>query len=98
MPDNIVMADTDEIECYSELSEEFLQDILDLDLDECFISDESQLADFSGCGTPDDSDVDDWDTYILDKIDNHYGVRVNVGDYLITIFDQIVKAKAATRQ
>lgn len=50
----IEMSSQDEIVQYEETARRFLREVLDYDLDECVISDESSLSDFASCGLLDE--------------------------------------------
>ena len=49
----VVLADQDRIESYEGTAREFFRSVLDMDHDECVVTDESRLSDFSSCGLPD---------------------------------------------
>ena len=72
-------ADTFEIEEYEKEATVFLKDILGLDYNECFISDESSLYDFTGAGDfklPDEFEREDWERQVQEKIYLRFGIRV----------------------
>ena len=49
----VVFADQDRIDAYEGAAREFFRSVLDMDSDECVVTDESRLSDFSSCGLPD---------------------------------------------
>ena len=72
------------------IAKSFIRDILGLEPDECFLSDESDLDEFSLMGTSLDTGELSWDEYVINKIHTQYGVtlkttRIN----LVTLFSQI---------
>jgi len=100
MDKKITFAETSNIEDYETVARKFLKDILDLDYDECFISDESWLSDFSSCGLPEDFDSDGmsleklydaWDKCIVEKIKVAYGIELDISKKvgLVELFEQI---------
>ena len=79
----VVFAPQDHIELYEETARRFLREVLDLDADECLLTDESYLSDFSRCGMPDE--VADraeglmdlyaaWDIWVLGQLKSRYGL------------------------
>jgi hypothetical protein len=71
----------------------FLRDILGLHAEDCFLSDESDLDDFSLMAGSLDTGERSWDEYVIDKIHAQYGItlkttRVN----LVSLFYQIEQA------
>ena len=95
----IVMCESNEIEDYEDIAREFLATIFNVDYDECFISDESSLSDFSTCCVPDDIDDDKVSSMellsklgrdlMVRKINETYGLDVEPHDYLITVFERL---------
>jgi hypothetical protein len=93
----IVMADTDAVEDYADIAEEFLMAIFNVDANECFISDESTLSDFAGCAIPDDTPenltmeeyYDLGRKYTIEKVSAVYNLDVDIHDYLFKVFEQI---------
>lgn len=100
MNKQITFAETSNIEDYEAIARKFLNDILDINYDECFISDESWLSDFSSCGLPEDFNSDgmsleelynEWDKYIVIKIKEAYGIELDMSKkvVLVELFEQI---------
>lgn len=96
----IVYAPSDEVEDYDEIARDFLKRIFDINFDECFISDESSLADFAGCGMPEEYDTSELTIeqyYALGKvvmvrtINENYGIDVSPNDLLVDVFERIRK-------
>jgi hypothetical protein len=94
----IVMADTNAVEDYADIAEEFLMAIFNVAANECFISDESTLSDFAGCAVPDDAAVDNITMeefyeigrkYTIEKVLSVYNLDVHIHDYLFKVFEQI---------
>jgi hypothetical protein len=97
----IVMADTDEVDCYEDIAVDFLKQIFNIDYDECFISDESALSDFSACAMDDEQSqmfgeghtlkelYAYTDKIMIAKINAIYGVDVRATDLLVDVFDRI---------
>ncbi|MFN0303671.1 MAG: hypothetical protein ACKVQU_25325 [Burkholderiales bacterium] len=48
------LAPQDRITAYAETAREFFRVVLDIDYDECLVTDESRLSDFASCGLPDE--------------------------------------------
>jgi hypothetical protein len=99
----IVYASSDDVEDYEEIAREFLQKIFKINYDECFISDESSLADFSGCGMPDSEEIEKLTLeqhYALGKvvmvrtINENYGIDVSPNDLLVDVFERIRKHRS----
>lgn len=98
----IVMAETDNIESYDAIAEGFLRKICNIDYKECFISDESTLSDFAGCCIDNDTDVsklslsefyDLGKKNIVERVNNVYGLEVDVYDTLVNIIEKIYDQK-----
>ena len=79
----VVLAPQDHIELYEDTARRFLREVLDMDADECLITDESRLSDFSTCGMPDGaSEMAEglmelsvaWDIWILGELKSRYGL------------------------
>ena len=82
----ITFAQIDKIEFLEETAVLFFSQILDLNYNECFVSDESTLSDFSSCGLPysaDDKDLPldklygQWDRYVINEINTIYGIQLS---------------------
>lgn len=105
----IVMADVDIITQYDDIAREFLKKVFDQELDECLISDESCLSDFSTCCIPDDYEppaglsrqerfnhlYKTGNAEMIKVIKEIYGIDVSTNDYLITVFEKIRKINQA---
>ena len=99
----IVYAPSDDVEDYEDIARDFLQKIFKINYDECFISDESSLADFSGCGMPEEYDTEDLtpeqyyalgDVVMVRTINENYGIDVTRRDRLVDVFERIRKQQA----
>lgn len=99
----ITYAETDEIENYDEIARELLQEIFDIDYDDCFISDESALSDFATCCCPDEVGTTLEEAYAAGKAEMkrrilaRYGIDVDPHELLITVFEQIRRQQIAPR-
>ena len=80
-PKKMVLASQDAIDSYESIAREFLQEILEVELSECLITDESNLSDFTRCGHPKSESDDDqsanepadvWDAWVVAKICDKY--------------------------
>lgn len=95
----IEFAEQDLIEQAAPLGREFLKRVLDMDWDDCLVTDESALSDFSLCGIPRDQlpegpDLKQcyaiWDAWVLQKVKDEFGVELpRTGLLLLTVFDLI---------
>jgi hypothetical protein len=82
-PKKIELAPQDEIDLYESIARTFLQEILEVELSECLITDESNLSDFTWCGYPelesDDDTVDEpdsvWDAWVVANICQRYRIE-----------------------
>lgn len=106
----IVMTDQDVIADYDDIAREFLPAVFGIELDECLITDESQLSDFSGCCAPEDYVRDPkltreeslnhlyeiCDINMLKIIKEKYGIDVDPCDYLITVFEKVRQTRNIT--
>ena len=98
---NIEMADSFEIEGYPEESARLLKDIFDIDLVDCFISDQSTLSDFAGCGDHglntqqvfQTKPTDPWMDWARNKIFLRFGVQVIANPTLLSLCEQIRNTK-----
>jgi hypothetical protein len=50
----ITVAPQDHVELYENTARRFFREVLDCNFDDCLITDESYLSDFSSCGMPDE--------------------------------------------
>jgi len=106
----IVMADQDVIGDYDDIAREFLPEVFGIELDECLITDESQLSDFSvGCAPEDyvrDTSLsrqeslkhlyDMCDAIAVKVIKKKYDIDVNAYDSLISVFEKIRQSRNIT--
>ncbi len=86
-----------------DLAKEFFANVLALDYDECFVSDESCLSDFSSCGLPESLGNDTtslgelytvWDQWIIPEIERRYDVRIESTTLtLVDLFNRIAIAR-----
>lgn len=106
----IIMSPTDVIDEYDDIAREFLKSVFDIDFDECLISNESMLSDFSGCCLPEEYDfpagltrqerfnhlygIGDAETVRVIK--EKYNIDVNTTEYLITVFEKIKQSRNKT--
>ena len=99
---NFTVADDDIIEEYHEIACDFFETILNMDYEECLVTDESSLSDFSSCGLPDNDKeynsleelYNDWKVFILSKINNTYNIELdNPHILLIHLFEIIKQSK-----
>jgi hypothetical protein len=84
-----------QIDDYQQTALKFMRDILGISPENCFLSDESDLDEFSLMGDELDTGNLSWDDFIINKIHAKYGIaltttRVN----LVTLFNQIEQASA----
>lgn len=106
----IVMADQDVIGDYDDIAREFLPAVFGIDLDECLITDESQLSDFSGCCAPEDYVRDPkltreeslnhlydmCDFNMVKVIKKKYSIDVKPRDSLISVFEKVRQTRNIT--
>jgi hypothetical protein len=90
MLQNAVYCEQIQIDDFEKTASAFLRDILGIKPHECFLSDESDLDDFSLMGDSLDTGELSWDKYVIAKIQTQYGItltttRVN----LVSLFDRI---------
>lgn len=97
----IIVADQDRIDGYAETAREFFRTVLDMNFDECLVTDESRLTDFSSCGLPDEIlDIspmksfaqlyEAWDAWILPVIREKYKIDIEKTNiYLVDLFEAI---------
>jgi hypothetical protein len=86
-----------QIEEYEAIAAEFVRKILGLNPEECFLSDESELDDFSLMGTTLDTGDMSWDEYIIARVRDEYGIelattRIN----LVRLFTMIERSQNKT--
>jgi hypothetical protein len=79
----ITIAPTDTVDLYERTAREFLREILGLSYDECLITDESNLSDFSACGLPEELSgnagslqelYQRWDKWVVPRVCERYGI------------------------
>ncbi len=99
----ITVAPQEIIEQYEDTAREFFEAVLKLQYDECLVTDESRLSDFSSCGLPDDlADATQtlrqlyaaWDAHVVPLIRRLYAVEVVPKILLIELFDRIERQMA----
>ena len=82
----VVLADQDRIESYEDTAREFFRAVLEMNYDECVVTDESRLSDFSSYGLPDGLGDDAkelkelyavWDAWVVPVICARYGLAAN---------------------
>ena len=80
----VTFAAQDHIELYEEVARRFFREVLDMNSDECLITDESYLSDFSSCGMPDElADKTSclkelygvWDVWVLGELKSRFGLE-----------------------
>lgn len=80
---DIELAPQDHVELYDDTARLFFRDVLDMDFDECLVTDESHLSDFSSCGMPDEladktANLKElyaaWDVWVLGELRSRYGL------------------------
>ena len=101
----IVMAERYQIEEFDDIANEFFSLVLGMDYDACFVSDESRLCDFSGCGMPDylvaSGGVPQtlsvtWDRWVICEVARRYGVDLSVATVtMVDLFNRIAVARTA---
>jgi len=103
---HITFASTDEIEDHEKVATEFLKKIFKLNYDECFVSDESTLSDFSTCVLSDDAAeglsyeeaVKLSRSIMKHKIEQQYGIETSPHDTLVSVFEQIRRIRTRRKQ
>lgn len=80
----VTFAPQDHIDLYEETARRFVREVLDMSSDECLLTDESYLSDFSSCGMPDEladktSSLKElyaaWDVWVLGELKSRYGLE-----------------------
>ena len=104
----VEFASQDHIELYEETARRFFREVLDMSSDECLITDESHLSDFSSCGMPDEvADKTDslkdlyaeWDTWVLGELRVRYGLEYTTTAVpLLTVFRDLEEVWARQQQ
>lgn len=106
----IVIADNYVIGEYDDIAREFLKIVFDQELDECLITDESTLSDFSVCCLPEDYESSPGLTRqarfdhlyktgnaeTVRVIKEKYDIDVETSEYLITVFEKILQNRNKT--
>lgn len=93
----IILAPQEEIKNMEDIASTFFERVLDLNFDECLVTDESRLSDFSGCGLPDSIEADTlnalydaWDEWIIGVVNEAYGLKLNTTSILLVdLFEEI---------
>ena len=106
-PTKFELAPQDRIDAYERTAREFMREILDINYDECLVTDESRLSDFSGCGIPDEIGegltemralYDAWDAWVVPVICTRYGLvtsELQTTVRLVDLFEQIEQLERA---
>ena len=101
----VTLAPQVRIDLFASTAQEFFRDVLDLDYDECLVTDESRLSDFSSCGLPEP--VADrttslselyaaWDAWVVPSVCSRYGlVEVSPTVLLVDLFQQIEQQRTS---
>jgi len=80
----ITVAPQDHVDLYEHTARRFFREVLDYSFDDCLITDESWLSDFSSCGMPDEladatSSLKElyaaWDVWVLNELRTCYGLE-----------------------
>lgn len=92
----IRIAEQHQIFEFDAIASELFAAILGLDYSECLVTDESSLSDFFLSGMPLDEFteqagmVDQWDGWVIEKIADRYGVKLDTTDLsLVDLFNRI---------
>jgi len=93
----IEIAETSILNELEDLAQEFMMNIFDLNLDECLITDESTLSDFSSCNISDmygnnisyQDLIKLGDDFTIHLIDIMYDIDVKITDKIIDILNKI---------
>jgi hypothetical protein len=101
MNKTITYADQDIVKNYDEIADRFMQKIFKLFPEDLWISDESQLSDFSaGCAPEDTPESLSYQEFceigekeMLRKIDAEYHLTVDPQARLIDVFEMIAKSQ-----
>ena len=70
MPKKITFASRDRLSLVEDLAPRFFLEVLDLDNEECLITDESDLSDFTDIGSDHPAEVEG----LLDRLEAHYHI------------------------
>lgn len=80
----VTFASQDQVELYEATARRFFSEVLDMSSDECLVTDESHLSDFSSCGMPEAvasgaASLQDlyacWETWILGELRLRFGLE-----------------------
>jgi len=102
----VVVATQDRIELYEATARDFFGRVLDMNYDECLVTDLSALSDFSSCGLPDDHPETEtleqlyaaWDVWVTAKVREVYGIHLETTAILfVDLFEQIEQMRASVR-
>jgi hypothetical protein len=86
-----------QIEEYKSIANDFVRNILGLNPEECFLSDESDLDDFSLMGSTLDTGEMSWDEFVIAQISDHYGVQLKTSKVnLVSLFSMIEQSQNQT--
>ena len=102
------LAEQERMDAYKAMAREFFRDVLDLNFDECLVTDESRLSDFFSCGLPDNlADTTHslfdlyaaWDAWIVPFVSERFQiVEVSPADLLVELFEKIEARRAQQMQ
>ena len=92
---------------YEDTARAFFRELLDLSYDDCLVTDETHLSDFSSCGLPEDFAEPPsglkalyaaWDKWILAEIKQRYNLDyATTAVPLLTVLHDVEAAKARRR-
>ena len=86
-----------QIEEYETIAADFVRNILGLNPEECWLSDESDLNDFSLIGSAFDTGELSWDEYIIAKVHGDYGIELaTIRINLVRLFSMIERSQNKT--
>ena len=86
-----------QIEEFEALAADFVRNILGLNPAECFLSDESDMDDFSLVDSMLDTGDMSWDEYIIAKVHGDYGIELaTTGISLVRLFGMIERSRNNT--
>ena len=103
----VEFAPQDRIELYEDTAREFFRDVLDMSYDECLVTDETHLSDFSSCGLPEDFPEPTgglkelyaaWDKWVLAELKKRYDLDYTTTAVpLLTVLHDVETVKAQRR-
>lgn len=94
---NITLRIEDSLDVFQAVGAPFLRSILELDWDECILTAESRLSDFTGRAMPRellpstlDALCETWDQWVLERVQATYGLHLpDTSARLLDIFRQL---------